>query len=167
MGREERVRFFRLRSSCSRKVDINPWYDPLSTSFLRMAKVRVVLLRGLQSFPAEPGMLCMLLDAEHFSSSQQRLVHHLSEVRPRVVVQLLYVGVPLRSCRESVLTARGGVSFAASVKVFVRFGGCVLRLRILPHFCAHAQSGVPAASSDLGARTDSTGMDSVGDIPGP
>lgn len=46
-----------------------------------MAQVRVVLLRGLQSFPAEPGMLCMLLDAEQFSSSQQRLVHHMSEVR--------------------------------------------------------------------------------------
>ncbi len=40
-----------------------------------------MLLRGLLSFPAEPGMLCMLLDAEQFSTSQQRVVHHLSEVR--------------------------------------------------------------------------------------
>eukprot|EP00752_Nemacystus_decipiens_P004418 g4034.t1 len=46
-------------------------------------RVRVVLLRGLQSFPAEPGMLCMLLKAEEFSGSQQRLLHHMSEVSRR------------------------------------------------------------------------------------
>lgn len=58
----------------------------LSPKLLGMAQVRMVLLRGLQSFPAEPGMLCMLLDAEQFSSSQQRLVHHMSEARLRFVV---------------------------------------------------------------------------------
>lgn len=55
---------------------------PLSDDFsVCMGQVRAVLLRGLQSFPAEPGMVCMLLDAEKFSGSQQRLVHHLYEVR--------------------------------------------------------------------------------------
>eukprot|EP00903_Cladosiphon_okamuranus_P019261 g17707.t2 len=58
-------------------------YNPVETGPRR---VREVLLRGLQSFPAEPGMLCMLLDAEQFSSSQQRLVHHLSEVSRRRVL---------------------------------------------------------------------------------
>lgn len=47
-------------------------------------QVREVLLRGLQSFPAEPGMLCLLLDAEEFSGSQQRLVHHFFEASLRL-----------------------------------------------------------------------------------
>lgn len=49
---------------------------------LLCVQVRSVLLRGLASFPTEAGMLCMLLDAEQFSTSQQRLVHHMFEVRP-------------------------------------------------------------------------------------
>lgn len=48
--------------------------------FPEIFQVREVLLRGLQSFPAEPGMLAMLLEAEQFSGSQQRLVHHQFEV---------------------------------------------------------------------------------------
>lgn len=48
--------------------------------FNHIQQVRAALLRGLQSFPSEPGMLAMLLDAEKLSGSQQRLVHHLSEV---------------------------------------------------------------------------------------
>lgn len=60
---------------------IDPWHYSLYSSFLRTKQVRAVLLRGLLSFPAEPGMLCMLLDAEQFSNSQQRLIHHLAEVR--------------------------------------------------------------------------------------
>lgn len=43
-------------------------------------QVRSALLRGLLSFPCEPGMLSMFLDMEKFSGSQLRLVHHLSEV---------------------------------------------------------------------------------------
>lgn len=43
-------------------------------------QVRSVLLRGLASFPTEAGMLCMLMDAERFSTSQQRIVHHMFEV---------------------------------------------------------------------------------------
>lgn len=51
-----------------------------AVNFTHMQQVRAALLRGLQSFPSEPGMLAMLLDAEKFSGSQQRLVHHLFEV---------------------------------------------------------------------------------------
>lgn len=53
----------------------------------RMLQVRAAILRGLQSFPAEPGMLALFLDAEKFSGSQQRVVHHLYEV-------MIYVPLP-------------------------------------------------------------------------
>ncbi|CAM9382705.1 unnamed protein product, partial [Ectocarpus fasciculatus] len=70
----------RMHRGFSELVTLAQRYNPVDAGPRR---VRAVLLRGLASFPAEPGMLCMLLDTEQLSSSQQRLVHHLFEVSRR------------------------------------------------------------------------------------
>ncbi|CAM9862345.1 unnamed protein product, partial [Scytosiphon promiscuus] len=74
----------RMHRTFSELVVLAQLYNPVDTGPRR---VRSVLLRGLASFPTEAGMLCMLVDAEQFSTSQQRLVHHMSEVSRRRVLE--------------------------------------------------------------------------------
>ncbi|CAM9346697.1 unnamed protein product [Ectocarpus sp. 4 AP-2014] len=131
----------RMHRGFSELMTLAQRYNPVDAGPRR---VRAVLLRGLVSFPAEPGMLCLLLDSEQLSSSQQRLVHHLFEVSRRRALLWEQGPTPLewilssthqvmrcvREARQAMIAAEGTVEHVdATTPAYRRHNDEALRVK--------------------------------------